>query len=606
MHLLILLFLCALPAAVLGRNILKSEVQTVSYSEHHRSGARPLGQIAYPSNSFRKTPMSLLQTQGTSLTASLSMLHPALGRNGRGMLFQGYEHHETGLADRLIWWNVSTDNGATWNTPCAWDIYDATYPSVDYWKSGKEFYATFVTPSTFLSGGGIILMQFAKPESVSTWSGQWVDWSVDGWHSMKMSDIACDSGIETWNWGFQSIVMSRTTTGSTLIDVPVIFYQIDGLGYTLIDWYDTPEGCHSTSAAIDHVTKRTYAVYDRLNPDVNQWQLFARQDIFGHWDSAGTAIGKSFADTNLNIKYPSVAADDGNVLVAAAIYNNDPLDPFNSDIVCWYTNDGDLAHLNNMVLVSGTDSLEDQPVISHISGNSFVITFNRNKSQYSSYTCDGGVSWTAPVMISPSADSVISEYRGSDISDGGINAGWEYSALSDILLQYADLAQSDSDGDGFFSTCDNCPSISNADQLDTDNDGLGDVCDNCPDVANPEQIDSDNDGLGNDCDPDDDNDGIPDETDNCPTVYNPDQTDSDHDGVGDACIFICGDANGSGTVNILDVSYIINFLYKHGPAPNPLQAADANNSGGMNILDVSYLINFLYKGGPAPCSSILR
>ncbi|SYZ74006.1 hypothetical protein TRIP_C60276 [Candidatus Zixiibacteriota bacterium] len=63
---------------------------------------------------------------------------------------------------------------------------------------------------------------------------------------------------------------------------------------------------------------------------------------------------------------------------------------------------------------------------------------------------------------------------------------------------------------------------------------------------------------------------------------------------------LCGDVNASGTVNILDVSYIINYLYKSGPAPNPLQTADVNNSGGVNILDVSYLINYLYKSGPAP------
>ncbi len=61
----------------------------------------------------------------------------------------------------------------------------------------------------------------------------------------------------------------------------------------------------------------------------------------------------------------------------------------------------------------------------------------------------------------------------------------------------------------------------------------------------------------------------------------------------------CGDANGNWAVNILDVSFIINYLYKHAQAPNPLESADINHSGGINILDVSYLINYLYKHGPA-------
>jgi len=65
--------------------------------------------------------------------------------------------------------------------------------------------------------------------------------------------------------------------------------------------------------------------------------------------------------------------------------------------------------------------------------------------------------------------------------------------------------------------------------------------------------------------------------------------------------FNCGDADASGTINILDVTYIINYLYKSGPAPTPwLQTADADGSGLNNILDVTYLINYLYKDGPYP------
>jgi len=48
------------------------------------------------------------------------------------------------------------------------------------------------------------------------------------------------------------------------------------------------------------------------------------------------------------------------------------------------------------------------------------------------------------------------------------------------------------------------------------------------------------------------------------------------------------------------VTYIINYLYKGGPAPDPEEAADVDNSGGINILDVTHLINYLYKGGAEP------
>jgi len=63
---------------------------------------------------------------------------------------------------------------------------------------------------------------------------------------------------------------------------------------------------------------------------------------------------------------------------------------------------------------------------------------------------------------------------------------------------------------------------------------------------------------------------------------------------------ICGDADGSGAVNILDVTYVVAYLYTGGPAPEPYNIGDANGSGAVNILDVTYIINYLYKSGPAP------
>ncbi|SYZ73407.1 exported hypothetical protein [Candidatus Zixiibacteriota bacterium] len=613
------LVLIAIPQIVLAAVPQYSATITQTYSEHHRSQMRPFQQLPLPRSRPGETPLNLKPAVNQSAMAVTEMLHPALGKNNRGMIFKGYEYYEGSPTDGYIWWNISTDNGSTWNTACAWDIQGVTYPSLDYWKSGKEFYAGMVSPPSFFSGGGIILMQFPKPESLSTWSGQWVDWSITGWHDMKMSDIACDSGMESWNWGFQSLVMSRTIADTNLIDVPVIFYQIDNLGYTLIDWYDSLGGCFSTSAAIDHVTKKSYAVYDRFDTSVYQWQLFVRQDRFGQWELPGAAVGKHYADPYLDIRFPAVAAYDGDVLIAATVINSDPMNPVEGKIVCWHTSDGDITHLSEAVLVAGTDSLGDYPRIAHISDRNFVITFDRNELAYATFTCDGGSTWTDPVIMS---DQVLGEFRNADIANGGANAVWEQVVSSNTQLDYVELGQGDDDGDGILNSCDNCVLISNVeqtdtdldgigdacdncltivnpDQSDTDADGVGDLCDNCPTVYNPEQIDSDTDGLGNACDPDDDNDGVPDGVDNCPTVYNPDQLDSDHDGVGDACIFICGDANGNGMVNILDVSFIINFLYKHGAAPNPIQTADVNHTGSINILDVAYLINFLYKSGPA-------
>jgi len=64
--------------------------------------------------------------------------------------------------------------------------------------------------------------------------------------------------------------------------------------------------------------------------------------------------------------------------------------------------------------------------------------------------------------------------------------------------------------------------------------------------------------------------------------------------------FTRGDANGDGVIDLGDILYLINYLYKGGPAPNPLQAGDANCDGTVDLGDVLHLINYLYKGGPPP------
>lgn len=66
------------------------------------------------------------------------------------------------------------------------------------------------------------------------------------------------------------------------------------------------------------------------------------------------------------------------------------------------------------------------------------------------------------------------------------------------------------------------------------------------------------------------------------------------------CCLLAGDANNNSIVNALDITFIINFLYKHGAVPPCRSQADANGNGTINALDVTYLINFLYKHGAAP------
>ncbi len=61
-----------------------------------------------------------------------------------------------------------------------------------------------------------------------------------------------------------------------------------------------------------------------------------------------------------------------------------------------------------------------------------------------------------------------------------------------------------------------------------------------------------------------------------------------------------GDANADAIIDLGDVVYILNYLFKGGPEPCPMEAGDANCDGLVDLGDVVYLLNYLFKGGPPP------
>jgi hypothetical protein len=77
----------------------------------------------------------------------------------------------------------------------------------------------------------------------------------------------------------------------------------------------------------------------------------------------------------------------------------------------------------------------------------------------------------------------------------------------------------------------------------------------------------------------------------------------DPDPCGEVCDCIPGDSDNNLVHNILDITYLIRYLYKGGPAPilYALCSGDADCDCAVNLLDVTYLINHLYREGPPPC-----
>ena len=67
--------------------------------------------------------------------------------------------------------------------------------------------------------------------------------------------------------------------------------------------------------------------------------------------------------------------------------------------------------------------------------------------------------------------------------------------------------------------------------------------------------------------------------------------------------YVCGDADGSRTIDISDAVYLIAYIFAGGSSPSPLIAGDANCDTAVDISDAVYLITYIFAGGPAPCAS---
>ncbi len=70
--------------------------------------------------------------------------------------------------------------------------------------------------------------------------------------------------------------------------------------------------------------------------------------------------------------------------------------------------------------------------------------------------------------------------------------------------------------------------------------------------------------------------------------------------------FLPGDANGSGSVNGIDVVFLVNYLKGLGPVPSPFLSGDANGNCDVNGIDVVYLVNYLKGLGGAPIAGECR
>jgi len=209
----------------------------------------------------------------------------------------------------------------------------------------------------------------------------------------------------------------------------------------------------------------------------------------------------------------------------------------------------------------------------------------------------------------------------SEIDAAGSNAGGTGGTGSDgspgsVTVLPSVVCYADTDGDNFgnpavpvdFPT--SCPGGFTSDNTDCD--------DTNPNIS-PAQPEILCDGLDNDCNP-----MTFDEPDADFDTYSPCNGDCDDnnfnvfpghpeicngiddncDGVVD-CMSVRGDVNNDGSEsNILDLTFLVDRIFRGGPAAACPVEADVNSDGSSsNILDLTFLVDRIFRGGPAtgPC-----
>ena len=68
------------------------------------------------------------------------------------------------------------------------------------------------------------------------------------------------------------------------------------------------------------------------------------------------------------------------------------------------------------------------------------------------------------------------------------------------------------------------------------------------------------------------------------------------------CLNIRGNVDGdaSDDINIADLTYLVAYMFKNGPAAPCVDEGNINGLGEIDITDVTRLVGYMFKSGPPP------
>jgi hypothetical protein len=67
------------------------------------------------------------------------------------------------------------------------------------------------------------------------------------------------------------------------------------------------------------------------------------------------------------------------------------------------------------------------------------------------------------------------------------------------------------------------------------------------------------------------------------------------------CVGVRGNIDASGAIDIADLVYLVNYMFKGGSAVPCAEEGDVDGSGGaIDIADLVHLVNYMFKQGTDP------